>query len=336
MRLLVITQQNSGVGYHRLMLPIYYMAKDYAYFTDTINDEILSEGFDLVVVNRYIPTCHITDLIAYKEKYGFKLILDVDDYWDLDPWHILYGQYDAQPIIDHIKAADMVTCTNMKLRYEISQMNQNVHVIPNALPFGKDQFIDVHVPGENVRVVYTGSITHQKDVALLGNPFKKILSDKSLVNKMHFTLCGYDPANEYSKMIWHRMIHDFTCGLKMPGAVKKALPIMEYMNFYNEADISVVPLVSSKFNGMKSNLKVLEAATKKIPVLVSNVDPYSGCPYVAKVNYQTDWYKELKKLANDAIYRKELGEANYEWCMQNFHLDKINKLREQLYKSLCQ
>jgi hypothetical protein len=69
---------------------------------------------------------------------------------------------------------------------------------------------------------------------------------------------------------------------------------------------------------------------------VSNVDPYSGCPYVAKVNYQTDWYKELKKLANDAIYRKELGEANYEWCIQNFHLDKINKLREQLYKSLCQ
>jgi hypothetical protein len=130
------------------------------------------------------------------------------------------------------------------------------------------------------------------------------------------------------------MIHDFTCGLKMPGAVKKALPIMEYMNFYNEADISIVPLVESKFNSMKSNLKVLEAATKKIPVLVSNVDPYKGCPYVIKSDKQTDWYKNLKKLATDAIYRKEMGEANYEWCAENFHLDKINKLREQLYRSL--
>lgn len=334
MRILVITQQNSGVGYHRLMLPIYYMSKEYAFFTDTINDEILSEKYDLVVINRFIATCHIKDLLAYREKYGFKLVIDIDDYWFLDPWHILYDWYEPQPIIDHIKAADLVTCTNMTLRYHISKINENVHVVPNALPFGKDQFTDVHVPGDRVRVVYTGSITHQKDVALLAYPFRRVMSDRALTSNLHFTLCGYDPANEYSKMIWHRMINDFTCGLRMPGAVKKALPISEYMNFYNEADISIVPLVGSLFNSMKSNLKVLEAATKKIPVIVSNVDPYKGCPYAVKSDKQTDWYKNLKKLTNDAIYRKEMGQANYEWCAENFHLDKINKLREQLYRSL--
>ena len=52
MRILIITQQNSGVGYHRLMLPIYYMKKDFAFFTDTINDEILKDNYDLVVINR--------------------------------------------------------------------------------------------------------------------------------------------------------------------------------------------------------------------------------------------------------------------------------------------
>lgn len=334
MRILVITQQNSGVGYHRLMLPIYYMQKDFAFFTDTINDEILAENYNLVVINRYIPSCHIDDLVAYREKYGFKLIIDVDDYWHLDPWHILFDQYDPYPIIEHIKIADLVTCTNMTLRYEISQYNKNVHVLPNALPYGKDQFTDVHVPGDKIRLVYTGSITHEKDVALLRNPFKKILGDKYLSDQLHFTLCGYDPANDYSKMIWHKMINDFTVALKLPGNVKNSLPIMEYMNFYNEADISVVPLVESKFNGMKSNLKVLEAATKKIPVIVSSVDPYKGCPYAVKVENQTDWYKNIKKLATDAIYRKEIGEANYQWCAENFHLDKINKLREQIYRSL--
>lgn len=334
MRILVITQQNSGVGYHRLMMPIYYMPKEFAFFTDTINDEILSEQYDIVVVNRYIPTCHIDDLKAYREKYGFKLILDIDDYWHLDPWHILYGQYDAEPIIEHIKAADLVTCTNMGLRYHISKYNEKVHVVPNALPYGKDQFTDVHTPGDRIRVVYTGSITHQKDVALLGNPFKRVLSDKHLVNQLHFTLCGYDPANDYSKIVWHRMINYFTVALQMPGAVKKALPITEYMNFYNEADVSIVPLVESKFNSMKSNLKVLEAATKKIPVIVSNVDPYKGCPYTVKVSNQTDWYKAIKKVTTDAIYRKEIGEANHEWCNQYFHLDKINELRHQLYSSL--
>jgi glycosyltransferase involved in cell wall biosynthesis len=334
MRILVITQQNSGVGYHRLMMPIYYMKKEFAFFTDTINDEILSEGYDIVVVNRYIPTCHIDNLKAYREKYGFKLILDIDDYWHLDPWHILYGQYEADPIIEHIKAADLVTCTNMGLRYHISKYNEKVHVVPNALPYGKDQFTDVHTPGDRIRVVYTGSITHEKDVALLGNPFKRLLSDKLLVNQLHFTLCGYDPGNEFSKIVWHRMINDFTVALQMPCAVKKALPITEYMNFYNEADVSIVPLVASKFNSMKSNLKVLEAATKKIPVIVSNVDPYGGCPYTVKVSNQTDWYKAIKKVTTDAIYRKEIGEANHEWCNQYFHLDKINELRHQLYSSL--
>jgi glycosyltransferase involved in cell wall biosynthesis len=334
MRILVITQQNSGVGYHRLMLPIYYMPKKYAFFTDTINDEILSENYDIVVVNRYIPTCHVDDLVKFREKYGFKLVVDIDDYWHLDPWHILFNYYESQPIIDHIKIADMVTCTNATLRTEISRYNDKVQIVPNALPYGKDQFTDVHVPGEKIRIVYTGSITHEKDVALLRNPFKKVLSDRLIVNQLHFTLCGYDPANDYSKMVWHKMINDFTVALKLPGNVKNALPIMEYMNFYNEADISVVPLVASKFNGMKSNLKVLEAATKKIPVIVSNVDPYAGCPYTVKVSNQTDWYKSIKKLTTDAIYRKEIGEANYEWCSTYFHLDKINELRQQIFQSL--
>jgi hypothetical protein len=132
------------------------------------------------------------------------------------------------------------------------------------------------------------------------------------------------------------MISYYTVWIKLPGKVKMSLPIMEYMNFYNEADVSIVPLVESKFNGMKSNLKILEAAAKKIPVIVSNVDPYKGCPYAIKVSNQTDWYKNIKKIATDAIYRKEMGQANFEWCANNFHLDKINILRKQLYDSLCQ
>lgn len=48
MRILVVTQRNSGVGYHRLMLPVYYLNKEYAMFTDTLNDEILSENFDIL------------------------------------------------------------------------------------------------------------------------------------------------------------------------------------------------------------------------------------------------------------------------------------------------
>jgi hypothetical protein len=147
------------------------------------------------------------------------------------------------------------------------------------------------------------------------------------------TICGLDDPNAYSRMIWHKMIHYFTAGLKL-GDVKRALPVREYMNFYNEADCSIVPLVHSRFNSMKSNLKVLEAACKKIPVIVSNVPPYDTSAEAIKINFQSDWYREVKKVATDSIYRSEKGLANYEWCNENFNLHKVNELRKQLYQSV--
>jgi len=332
MRILVITQQNSGVGYHRLMLPVYYLEKTYAYFTDSLTEEILQENFDILLINRFIPEVHIDKLLEYKKKYGFKLIVDIDDYWYLDTSHILYSIYPSQVIIDHIKIADLVTCTNELLWNEIRPLNSNVAILPNALPFNEDQFIDVRTESDKVRFVYTGSITHEEDIKIIQFPFKKVASDVALRNKVHFQLCGFNDEGAGSAAIWHRMISNFTCGLKL-GGTRRYLPVTEYMNFYNDADVSVVPLKQTKFTSMKSNLKILEAGCKKIPVICSNVPPYDTAPYVYKVNKQTDWYKGIKKLADDAIYRQEIGLANYEWCNENFNLHKVNKLRKELYAS---
>ncbi len=115
MRILVLTTQGSGVGYHRLMLPIYYLEKTYAFFTDTLTDEILEENFDIVLFNRFIPGVPLETLLEKRNKYGFKMICDIDDYWILDRSHILESVYPTQEIINHIKEADLVTCTNERL-----------------------------------------------------------------------------------------------------------------------------------------------------------------------------------------------------------------------------
>jgi len=178
--------------------------------------------------------------------------------------------------------------------------------------------------------VYTGSITHEKDVQILQYPLKRVAGNLHIRDKVFFQLCGFNDEADGSAAIWHRMISNFTCGLKL-GGTRRYLPVTEYMNFYNDADVSVVPLVYSKFNTMKSNLKILEAACKKIPCIVSNVPPYDTCPHILKIDKQGDWYDGIKKLTEDSIYRKELGEANYEWCNEHFNLHKINETRKQLY-----
>jgi hypothetical protein len=332
MRILVLTAPNSGVGYHRLMLPIYYLEKTYAMFTDALTDEVLEENFNLVIFNRFIPGTTLETLIEKRDKYGFKIICDIDDYWILDSSHILASVYPTKEIINHIKIADLVTCTNEKLWNEIRPLNSNVAILPNALPYGNDQFTDVREYTDKIKFVYTGSITHEEDIKIIQFPFKKVASDNSLRNKVHFQLCGFDDRGEGSAHIWHRMISNFTCGLKL-GDVKRFLPVSEYMNFYNDADCSIVPLRATRFNSMKSNLKLLEAATKKIPVIGSHVEPYLNSPMI-DINYQSDWYKEIKKVTEDAIYRKDKGLELFEWAVTNFSLFKVNEKRKQLYASI--
>lgn len=337
MKIIAVGYRNSAVAYHRLFLPLTYMPENGSvFFTDTLNDDLLKENYQILIINRYIQGIELEQILAFKKQYGFKLVVDIDDFWHLDPWHILFGSYPYKKIMDHIRAADLVTCTNDELRNEIKELNANVHILPNALPYGKDQFTDLHIPSEDgrVRFVYTGSITHQKDVELLKNPMKRVADDQFVSDKIHFCICGYEPENTYTHPIWHRMIHDFLYGFKVPGYVRAVLPVTQYMNFYNEADVSIVPLIHSRFNSMKSNLKVLEAACKKIPVIASCVKPYSECLYVHPVHSQSDWYKAIKKVATDAIYRKELGQANHEWCVKHFNLDNVNETRKQLLNSL--
>jgi glycosyltransferase involved in cell wall biosynthesis len=333
MRIITVGQRNSGVSFHRLFNPVIYLPKEYAMMTDVLTEEELEKGYDILFINRYMAGMEVDEVVRLREKYGFKLVVDVDDYWNLDAWHILYGKYPTQKVIDHIKVADLVTCSNNDLAVQIDELNPNWIVIPNALPYGEDQFTDVKTESEKVRFVYAGSVTHEKDIAILKNPMKRVAGDSMVKNNANFILCGYSEDKQVGEP-WGRMINDYMCGFKVDGYIRGALPVDQYMNFYNEADACLVPLVDSKFNSMKSNLKVLEAATKNAAVIASNVKPYSECKYIIPVNNQSDWFANIKKVVKDAIYRQDMGLANGEWCRENFNLVKVNQLRTQIFNAL--
>jgi hypothetical protein len=106
------------------------------------------------------------------------------------------------------------------------------------------------------------------------------------------------------------------------------------MAAYCDSDISVIPLIDSKFNSMKSNLKVLETAAKKNPAIVSNVHPYKGFYPACHVNSQKDWYYWIKLLTKDPDARKSYGNALYDYCNKNFNLHEVNKRRFAIYNKL--
>jgi hypothetical protein len=168
----------------------------------------------------------------------------------------------------------------------------------------------------------------------LKNPMKRIASDSWLKERVHLIMCGYDESNPKTKEVWHRMISSYFCGFKIPGYIRAPLHPTQYMAFYSEADMTLAPLVPSMFNACKSNLKVLEAGVKKIPIVVSDVAPYNLCPYAIKVPKQREWRKIIKALVKEKNMRKDWGDHNHEWCVKKHNLHDWNVARRQMYQNL--
>ena len=328
MRILAITSKFSGVGYHRIMMPLVNMQKDYCMITDSLSEEIVDNNYDILVMNRMLTGISPAQLQEWQKKYGFKIVVDNDDYWELSPSHPLAYAYEVNNVPETIKAfikiADICTCTHERLAEEISVLNKAVEILPNALPYGEEQFQDNKIESDLVRLFWSGSGTHEKDIDILRNPMKKINFPIKTI------IAGY---NEGEKLVWGRMIDAFTKGLKLNPTIYNYNEVTKYMAAYADSDISLIPLVDSKFNAMKSNLKVLETAAKKNPAIVSYVNPYLNLP-VQYVKKQTDWYKHMHQLVNDKQLRDGLGQELYDFCNKHYNFHQINKQRFAIYNKL--
>jgi hypothetical protein len=309
-------------------MPLTLMHKDYCLITDVINDEVLEKGFDIVVINRMLQI-DLDQIEKWKIKYNFKLVIDNDDYWKLDPSHVLYERYIkgdvTNKIINYLRLGDIATVTHERLAEEVYKYNPNVHILPNGLPYGEEQYLDKKIYSDIVRLFWSGSDTHKHDLKILKEPVKRF---NNLPVKM--VMAGY-----VENQVWDTMAFYFSAGRKLDTKIYRYNDVTRYMEAYGDSDISLIPLVESKFNGMKSNLKILETAAKRNPAIVSDVHPYKDMP-VFYVKKQTDWYKWVKLLSKDKWLREESGKELFNYCNDNFNLHVINKQRESIYKQLCQ
>jgi len=118
-------------------------------------------------------------------------------------------------------------------------------------------------------------------------------------------------------------------------------PIFTYGTMYNEADVALAPLKSgTKFNSAKSQLKVLEAGAHKCPIIASNYGPYTldvkdGVHgFLIDENDKMGWVEKMKYFIDNPNAVKEMGLALNDLILEKYTLDKINKKRIDLIKSL--
>lgn len=288
------------------------------------------EGVDVVFFNRVIPNVSIHDIEALRAKYGFKLIADFDDHWYLGKDHYLYEMYQkfqaSELMEEWIKVSDAVTVTHERLFHDVFPLNQNVHILPNAIPeFG--QFLAKKQDDPCVRLFWAGGVTHKNDLSIISRPLQKLKG-----KNVKLVMGGYVKENDE----WKEMAKLYTQGSSFNTEVLEALPVEDYYYMYSKCDIAVIPLAETKFNSYKSNLKILEAANIGSPVVVSRVHPYLGFPeeLVNYVDSQNPWFKQIKKLLDAPGMAKYQGEKLKAYCKERFNFDKINEQRKQLFINL--
>lgn len=326
-----ITKKDDGCDYHRLIVPFQYMKGDgiinmIPHSTD-MGDEIYQ--CDILYFNRGINPCAKT-LSEKREEFGCKIVIDLDDYWQLYKEHPLYNNWMksclGSKIVDNLQIADLVTVTNQQLADEVYKLNKNVEILPNSLPAHAVN----RKESDKMRFIYSGSTTHTFDMQLLQKPMIDVGADSNISNNSHFYLAGYSPGPW-----WDSMARIFQASGSYSLLARK--PLDEYMNMYNKGDVSLIPLQKNKFNQLKSILKIQEAATMQMPVIVSKVLPYTelqGAPGILWVRNQGDWLQHIKYCVNNRNWVADQGIALHEYMNEHYNFDVINEKRYNVLKNL--
>jgi glycosyltransferase involved in cell wall biosynthesis len=341
LKALCVFRPDSGCDYHRVVLPFQYAG-------DVVNNaafEAVGPDLDsrlkvaeLVVWNREFPL-GVEAAQRAKDLYGFKVVVDLDDYWELYPHHIMAPYWRKNHVGDkimrNIKLADAVTVTTARLADKLKDIHPNVHVIPNALPFGHGQFHSSRQSAGYFNFIYAGQRSHQHDLGTILGPLWHIAGKKR--TDIGFTLAGYHDTEKDVEKVWPKMESIMSAGGRMLNYTRiEQLPLSEYMEVYRHADCSLVPLQDNTFNSCKSNLKLLEAAAKFLPVICQKVAPYADnvdAP-VYWCKKSTDWVKAIKYMAENHLAALEMGDALHDWAVRKYNLFAWNKYRFELYRHI--
>lgn len=266
-------------------------------------------------------------LNQFRDKYGFKIVVDTDDWWEVGKDHPKYQWWSRSnvslQIRQHLMNADAVTCTHADLAKQVP--NNHIYILPNLISYGKGQFkYRAQEKSERVRLLYASTIMNYANTDLIAGAMRK-LSDLNI----EIVIAGYQ-----ENPLFDILVKNLTADGKIPHSFMPWADSHSYMSNY-VGDIGILPSKPSQFNKFKSNLKLLEFAALKMPVVVSNADPYGGFP-VHYAGGEKAWVEQITKLVEDPELRKSSGDGLYKFCKENYDLYKHAPNRLKAYEQIIQ
>jgi glycosyltransferase involved in cell wall biosynthesis len=330
-----LISKGDGCSYHRIELPFTYGGLDLEAAQGKSSEDFI-ERSKLITFNRN-PGYDKGAWDAIKNLQKTKTIVyDMDDYEYLYTGHLLKRNWDItgkpQYYQSCYKQSDYVTCTTERLAQKIRSWNSNTFVIPNSIPFGYKQFSFVEKNITSVKFGYVGGSTHKMDLMTIKDVFQHF-------NQLDISLCGYDTKGftnetEINNPWYHmeRIVSNNGHNKNYKKVNSKSLET--YMQCYNQINVALAPLADNTFNSCKSELKILEAGCARMPVIASNVPPYSDVKAEGVTLCRTikEWKAAINKYKNNPELVKEDGEKLYQWVLKNRNMENVNYYRGLVYE----
>jgi len=281
---------------------------------------------------------------------GAKMVLDIDDEpFNLNKDHPLYDEIvkKSERVKRMIEISDHLVVSTQQLKDSLAHFGKRTTVIPNAIDPDiwkvKWKRVDVYrteylkdrkskttlSKGEKerkdgkIRIGWIGSASHIADIPVVMGAFEEIVKKYPNV-EIH--LCGFLTELKFQNPSY--IHHTGTSGYD------------EFPQFLADLDldIAVAPLLDTKFNRSKSNIKWLEHSMLEIPMVLSNIPPYKGSVTPNVTGFlatgKGQWVKYLSQLIEDEELRNKIGKEAKKAVLKDWTIDKQLPKYEALFEML--
>jgi glycosyltransferase involved in cell wall biosynthesis len=244
---------------------------------------------------------------------GKKLIYETDD-----DYTNAYRKTTEGDAITVAQMCDAITTTTPHLAKVLSQHNENVHILPNALNPGIWDKVEREPQNGQVTIALAGTGTHFEDWKLVQEALYRLAER----DDVRFLLMGYKP--HYLEDLPNM---DFN----------KPAPYPTYAKSLGQVDIGLCPLVpGDKFNLAKSGVKALEFMAAGVAVVAQDMPVYRRV-VANKSNgllASDDWYEKIHLLVDDAQYRRRLARSGWRWVRKHRNIRKLARKWWRVYEEV--
>lgn len=248
-----------------------------------------------------------------RSHYHIPVIVDLDDALDSvsedHPYYYLFEDNQVQKIL-HFANYCVFATKALQQMYEPDVLKSTV--IENTLRARNYRLLR-HKRPATFTIGWTGSDTHRADIDIFAEAVFQFMSKHKEVMFFGHILCPQKILNHFrDRVTYHARPVDY---LDYPKAVSE-YPI----------DVLLVGLLDTKFNKGKSDLKLLEMAPFKIPVIASPRDAFivhkdKGICLYAEDNTES-WFNALEFAYGNREAMNEIADRAYKYALTERTSDK--------------